>query len=151
MAGADRVTLDSGDTVEGIVQDRGENIRLQYLSSQGKGYVLKSMTIPRSRVKNVVKDGSYIQKYQGVIQGIGGAGISFSSKVQARPDTLQKDIDRDKDSLQTTLDEGREHLRQTKFYSGWHEGFHWDPPNGWHRDNHQGLYDPGDPNITVRE
>ena len=65
-------------------------------------------------------------------------------------DSLAEAIRRQNKQLEKNLQQEKQNMRDSKFYWGWHEGYHWDPNNGWHRWNHQGLYDPNDPNVTVR-
>ncbi len=148
---ADRVTLDTGNELEGIVHDEGDTVRLQYVSYQQNAYEIREIKIPRSRIKNIQRDTTYFERYKKLVRGLGG--VSIAPPVVAGPhgDSLKEAIRQGNLQVQRNLQYEQEHMRTSKFYWGWHEGFHWDPNNGWHRWNHQGLYDPFDPNIKVRD
>ena len=110
------------------------------------------MDIPRSRIKKIEHDPTYLKKYQKIISGLGGiAAVSPNGAGRSQGnDSLSEAVRQGNAQLQKNLSQEKEHMREAKFYWGWHEGYHWDPNNGWHRWNHQGLYDPFDPNITSK-
>ena len=148
---ADRITLDTGNDFEGMVKEQGDNVRLEYISHQGKEYQLRVIEIPRSRIKKIEYDPSYFRRYQQVIRGLGGVSVASPSAGGKGSDSLSEAIRQGNMQLQKNLQQEKERMSHAKFYWGWHEGYHWDPNNGWHRWNHQGLYDPFDPNITARD
>ena len=151
VAYADKVTLDTGSTLEGILREDRDKVILQYISTQGEVHRVKSMEIPRARIKKIQYDPGYFKKYGNMVSGLGGAGVPiFLQGRPARADSLNEAIKQGNAQMQKNLQQEQEHMKHSKFYSGWHEGFHWDPNNGWHRWSHEGLYDPDDPNVTTK-
>ena len=74
----------------------------------------------------------------------------FCASVGLADDSLSEAICRQNRQLDGNLRQEKQRMKEAKFYWGWHEGYHWDPNNGWHRWNHQGLYDPYDSSLTVK-
>jgi hypothetical protein len=88
-----------------------------------------------------------IQAFAFFTVAVGGA-LLLSAPGDAQ-DTLQRDIEAQNRQLQENLQGQQEDMRDSKFYSGKHEGLHWDPVHGWHRQLHDGPYVPAE--VTVRE
>ena len=153
---ADRVTLDTGNALEGMAREENDHVALRYFSLGAGKYSMKTITIPRARIKAIDRDPSYFEKYRGLIKGLESPTAGVSTAAVPAPavrtdDSLTEAIHQGNAQVQENLEEQQRHMRDTKFYNGWHEGYHWDPINGWHRHNHEGLYDPKDSNIKARE
>ncbi len=153
---ADRVTLDTGNSVEGRVREKEDTVLLDYCTLLKGRWRIRTMVIPRTRITKIELEPDYIRRFEEIARGLGSYspvlwGTEISQPFSAKGEGLSESVRKGGRQLQKGLDEQKEHMRKSKFYSGWHEGFHWDPNNGWHRWNHQGLYDPDDSNITVKQ
>ncbi len=148
---ADRVILDTGNTMEGVVKEEGDVVALQYVASEGGSYALKTIQIPRNRIKEIVRDDAYFKKFADTIRGLGGVGIAPTPVQERAADSIGDVVREGNEQVQENLDYGKALMKKAKYHWGWHEGYHYDPNNGWHHENHQGLYDPQNTNLTIRE